>query len=305
MKSYSELDPSSARTAKELLKNLLLNLETKKSTRRDAKLIPDEEMIHQALAHPERGDVEVILVDLGHSQQLFLGNRRDAENPFAVMPVSQMRDFPGRRLLDGEQNTQKADTVALFLITVQDRELLRTERKHKYVFYSMHLGITGDNTVARSAAGPTGSEGLRSAVDSQKTVAEMTPKEQWELIKNGDDFDRRVKEAREKLFTIPFIYPKYRQGPREEIIRISPEHYQDNVRMLARDIYPPNVMAVLRRDYPKDHQAQKTVVIEKLQAFKEALKTKILDDVHPDYQDHIKSVQSYVEHLVRDELSKI
>ena len=48
-----------------------------------------------------------------------------------------------------------------------------------------------------------------------------------------------------------------------------------------------------------------TVVIEKLQAFKEALKTKILDDVHPDYQDHIKSVQSYVEHLVRDELSKI
>ena len=304
MKSYSELAPSSARTAKELLKNLLLNLETKKSTRRDAKLIPDEEMIHQALAHPERGDVEVIFVDLGHSQQIFLGNRRDSENPFAVMRVSEMRDFPGRRLLDGEQNTQKPETVALFLITVQDRELLRTERKHKYVFYSMHLGITGD-TISNTTGAAPGSEGLRSAVDSQKTVAEMTPKEQWELIKAGNDFDRRVKEAREKLFTIPFIYPKYRQGPREEVIKISPEHFQDNVRMLARDIYPPNVMAVLRRDYPKDHQAQKNVVIEKMQAFKEALKTKILDDVHPDYQDHIKSVQAYVDQLIRDELARI
>ena len=66
MKSYNELDPSNSRKAKELLKDLLLNLETKKSSRRDAKLIPDEEMIHQALAHPERGDVEVIFIDLGH-----------------------------------------------------------------------------------------------------------------------------------------------------------------------------------------------------------------------------------------------
>ncbi|MCB1303254.1 MAG: hypothetical protein KDK37_03215, partial [Leptospiraceae bacterium] len=128
MKAYQDLDPANGRKVKDLLKSLLLNLETKKSTRRDTKLIPDEEMIHQALAHPERGDVEVILVDLGHEQQLFLGNRRDQENPFAVMRVSEMRDFPGRRLLDAEQSTQKADAVALFLITVQDRELLRTER---------------------------------------------------------------------------------------------------------------------------------------------------------------------------------
>ena len=303
MKSYNELDPSNSRKAKELLKDLLLNLETKKSSRRDAKLIPDEEMIHQALAHPERGDVEVIFIDLGHSQQLFLGNRRDVENPFAVMRVAEMREFPGRRLLDGEQNTQKADTVALFLITVQDRELLRTERKNKFVFYSMHLGITGEKAVAPPTS--SGSTGLRSAVDSQKTVAEMTPREQWELIRTGGDFDRRVNEARENLFSIPFIYPKYKQSSREEIIKISPEHYQDNVRMLARDIYPPNVMAVLRRDFPKDHQIQKNTVIEKMQAFKEALKTKVMDDVHPDYQDHIKAVQSYVEQLIRDELTKI
>ena len=64
-------------------------------------------------------------------------------------------------------------------------------------------------------------------------------------------------------------------------------------------------MAVLRRDFPKDHQIQKNTVIEKMQAFKEALKTKVMDDVHPDYQDHIKAVQSYVEQLIRDELTKI
>ncbi|MBU42580.1 MAG: hypothetical protein CMN76_05125 [Spirochaetaceae bacterium] len=303
MKAYNELDPSVARKVKELLKQLLLNLETKKSTRRDTKLIPDEEMIHQALAHPERGDVEVVLIDLGHSQQVFLGNRRDVENPFAVMRISEMRDFPGRRLLDGEQSTEKPDAVALFLITVQDRELLRTERKNKYVFYSMHLGITGDSISGSSA--PPADSGLRSGPDSQKTVSEMTPREQWELVRNGNDFDRRVKEARENLFTIPFIYPKYRQAPKEEIIKISPDNYQENVRMLARDIYPPNVMAVLRRDFPKDHQVQKAAVIEKLQAFKEALKTKVLDDVHPDYQDHIKSVQAYVDSLIRDEFARI
>lgn len=303
MKSYQDLNPSTARKVKELLKSLLLNLETKKSSRRDTKLIPDEEMIHQALAHPERGDVEIILIDLGQAFQVFLGNRRDPENPFAVMQVSEMRDYPGRRLLDSEQNTQKPDATALFLITVQDRELLRTERKNKYVFYSMHLGITGASEGIGAAPAPD--SGLRSAVDTRKSVAEMTPREHWELYRNGDEFDRRVKEAREKLFTVSFSYPKYKQPSKEQIIKVEPETYRDNVRMLARDIYPPNVMAVLRRDFPKDHQQQKNTMIEYLKAFRDSLKNKVLDDVHPDYRDFIQSVQSYIDTLIRDDLSRI
>ena len=301
MKAYQDLDPANGRKVKDLLKSLLLNLETKKSTRRDTKLIPDEEMIHQALAHPERGDVEVILVDLGHEQQLFLGNRRDQENPFAVMRVSEMRDFPGRRLLDAEQSTQKADAVALFLITVQDRELLRTERKNKYVFYSMHLGITG----SPSGDQPAPDVALRASVDAQKTPAEMTPRELWDLVRTGNEYDRRVQSARDMLFKVPFRYAKYKQASKEEWILLSPEAFQDNVRMVARDIYPPNVMAVLRRDFPKDHQAQKTRLLEHMAAFRDSLQTKIMDDVHPDYADHIRSVQSYVDRMIRDELSKI
>ncbi|MCB1139209.1 MAG: hypothetical protein KDK23_10660 [Leptospiraceae bacterium] len=302
MKSYQDLDPATGRKVKELLKDLLLNLETKKSTRRDTKLIPDEEMIHQALAHPERGDVEVVLVDLGHSIQVFLGNRRDQENPFSVMRVSEMRDFPGRRLLDNEQSTQKPEAAALFLITVQDRELLRTERKNKYVFYSMHLSITGG---AAHVPPPSGDAGLSAAVDSRKSVGEMNPREQWELIQSGGDFDRRVQQARENLFHLKFSYAKYKQPTKEEIVKITPDNYQENIRMLARDVYPPNVMAVLRRDFPRDHQLQKTVLLDKMGAFKEAVKTKLLDDVHPDYGDYIQSVMAYIDRLIRDDLSKI
>ena len=138
----SSLSKQEIDSAKFLLQGLIKTLHKKRNMSGAPRpLLPDEEVIYTALTHPERGDVVVTLIrQISDQNLIFVTNRRDANCPFSVMEMSDIRMYPERRTIDGVAVEPKKGEVGLFLSSVQDQELVRTSKDNRVDIYSVPAG---------------------------------------------------------------------------------------------------------------------------------------------------------------------
>ncbi|MCB1320009.1 MAG: hypothetical protein KDK34_07140, partial [Leptospiraceae bacterium] len=139
-KDISVLNPDQFQEVRNALLELVKTLNARKAPG-SSNMIPDEDIVLTSIQHPERGDVLITVIPDRTGLQIFVSNRRDPDNPFAIMSHRELRDFPGRRPLNHSVSTLKEGQRGLFLITVQDRELLRAHQLDAIQGYSSRFNV--------------------------------------------------------------------------------------------------------------------------------------------------------------------
>ena len=77
-KDVSELSPEELQQVQNALRALITELSSRKAVGGGTGSIPDEDIVLQSLAHPERGDVLISIIrEQSGRLQIFLSNRRD------------------------------------------------------------------------------------------------------------------------------------------------------------------------------------------------------------------------------------
>ncbi len=290
-REVTELNPEDFAFVQNALRSLMTALSTRKAVGGVSTSIPDEDIVLQSLAHPERGDVLVSAVREGHGPlQVFISNRRDADNPFAVMSPSMVRDFPGRRPLNNRLNLKDGEH-SLYLITVQDRDLLRTRRNDVVEGFSAHFQLHNNPTFT-----PKQADELK-----LKPLAQCTVEEKWQIYKKGYPGDNRPEQIEHELLSFPVSFARYTQAQKSEMIVLPPQRYKERVGQLIRDIYPGNVRGMLRRDYPAEHQQLLNAVKTVLTALASTISGKVFPQNPTDLNRHLDEVADFMRDIVQSD----
>lgn len=247
-------------------------------------LIPDEEMVLNSLAHPERGDVKIIVAEYMGDEFVYVGNKRDPDNPFAVMHVSEVRNHTGRRLLDPDSAglDGTAGEYSLYLITVQDRDILRHSEQTS--FFSIDLQLNGPIEKSNAV--------------KAKSFNDLDEWERWEYLLRSTESDPNRKSLEEEFYTYDIEYAKYRQSEKMETLHLPQRKAKERLGMLARDIYPNNIRLSLKRDFPAEHKEKKKYLLSVLQGFKEKLNQRKDPDAPESYTQYLNSVIREVQELI-------
>jgi len=254
--SIDQFTPEEVAQVRRVLLGLIATLRSRKPANGSGTLIPDEEYILESLTHPERGDVMVLLVREPKSSEIFLSNRRDAANPFAVMDKDGARRNPGRRPLNHDPSGIKEGEWGLFINSIQDREMLRLGTPLEA--YSSHFGL-GDSIRPAQTVAPD----LES-----RPVHALAENERWLLFKRGLEPTDAGNKIEKELFGFSVRYARYKAPVKEETVILNPRKLKQNVGQMIRDIYPYNVRVILRREFPAEHA-------QKLKDMENALKSLI------------------------------
>ncbi|MCB1326410.1 MAG: hypothetical protein H7A21_12585 [Spirochaetales bacterium] len=287
----SALAPGELEQARSILSGLAEALQARKVLGSATGMIPDEEIVLNSIKHPERGDILVTVMRENKRLHLFVSNRRDPDNPFAIMDGKMLRDFPGRRPLNSHKTVLKEGEYALFLITIQDREMLRAHEKELVQVYSVHFGLAEEPRRAPRAEADVGN----------KPVSECTPQELWEVYRRAATGDSRVLEIERRFFGVPLTYSRYRGSKKEELLILSPDKYKEKIGQLIRDAYPYGVRVSLRRDYPAEHAEKLEEVHGYLRNLAEQYRQQIAEDAPDNLRSHVERVCEYIEDIVKND----
>lgn len=281
------LKPEDIEEVRRILKSLQDTFTAKRS---GGGLIPDEEIVQKALSHPERGDIAVtVLRDDRRGLQVFVSNRRDQDAPFAVMDGKRQRDFPERRALNRNFSRQLKDNETdLFLITQEDRDMLKHPATEKVRVFSADFGLNQQPTHA-----PPQADELRVKPLEQCNVAEK-----WQIYKKTFAGDARHEQVSHDLFGLALTFAKHKMPPRAEEILLSPEKYRERIAQLIRDIYPYGVRTSLRRDYPRDHAAKLEEVYEALRRISRAFQQRMTAGLPDALNRHYEEVAVFCQEVI-------
>lgn len=293
MNDILDLKPEELEFAQTHITGLIDTLKLRKGIGQKGGLLSEEESILNSLLHPERGDLIITLFRDGRNLQLYVSNPRDPSNPLAVMNSTESKRHTGRRLMNANVILTDETKYALFLITTQDRDLLKVEKQNRLDFYSISFGL-----------GETPIQTASQAMDDLKSkpLEKCTFAEKWEIYKKNWEFDFRLPEIEHELFGFSVMYAKYKQPAREETIILSPEKYKENLGQLFRDIYPPNVRIVLMKDYQNDHRKKVEEQHEMLRGLVYKIEDKKSPDGHEDYMKFLKELGDYMSKLIQFEI---
>ncbi len=280
----SALQPDEITHVKNLLVNLLTNLKARRALGGTGGLVTDEEAVYSGLTHPERGDVVVIVYRGKKSPQVFLGNRREEDSPLAVMDKAIGRKYPGRRPLVGRFDDLKEDEAHLFLITIQDREMLHGAGEERIDLFSVHFGLAEVKPMVHRAG-----DELRN-----RRLEECSIADRWEIFNRQWEADGRLSAIEKDLFGFQFTYARYKQPSKEEILMFTPSKWKPHLGQLVRDMYPYNVRKTLREDFPKEHAEKLKQTHASLQGLAAVIRERCLE-THP--EGYLKFLQLLAESI--------
>jgi hypothetical protein len=293
-RDISDLNPQELQRLQAALRTLITQMNARKSVGSGASgsgLIPDEEIVLKSLSHPERGDVLLtVLREPSGRFQIFVSNRRDPENPFAVMDEPMLRDFPGRRALNGRTHMKEGE-YGLFLITVQDREMLRARKEEVIEAFSAHFKLHADQVAA-----PRQADELRA-----KPLAQCDLAEKWQIYKKSWPGDSRAGQIEQELLSFPLTFARYKQAQKSEMLTLPPDTYRERIGQLIRDVYPGGIRTSLRRDYPKEHQERLQQARSYIQSLAMAISGKIFSDNPRDMNRHLEEVVDFLKDVLEND----
>ncbi len=274
---------------KSILIGLVDSLQTRKGVGVSG-LLPDEEIILNALQHPERGDVGVVVLrDEKQKLQVFIVNRRDPDAPFAVMSGKMLRDFPERRFLNSRPgHVLKDDEYTLFLITAHDRDALHSATLTRVKTYSSSFRLQGE-----AAPAPAAADDL-----ATKPVGVLSLAEKLTLYRRTWQGDARHDAVQNELFGFRFAYPRYKMPPREELLLLTPEKYKERLSQLIREMYPHGVRVSLRRDFPQEHRAKIGEVHRYLLELSGLAHGRNRPDAPPELNRHYEEISAFLREVV-------
>lgn len=287
-RDVSDLNPEELQQVQNALRTLMSELSSRKAVGGGSSSIPDEDIVFQSLAHPERGDVLISVIrEVSGRMQIFLSNRRDQDNPFAVMDQSMLRDYPGRRPLSGRGQLKEGE-FGLFLITVQDRDLLRTNKNETIEGYSAHFQLHSNPSFT-----PKQADDLK-----VKPLAQCTMEEKWQIYKKAWPGDDRGEMIEQELLSFPMTFARYKQAQKSELLALPPEKFKERIGQLIRDIYPGGIRNSLRRDFPDEHQQRLQQIRSLLAGLAQTIAGKIFPQNPKDFNRHLDEVVDYLKDIV-------
>lgn len=287
------LSDEELKRVKEMLLELLDSLEDPKAHGKSGKLSPDEETVFRSLKHPERGDVTITILKDENTGKLdvFVGNRRDATTPFALMHSKDIRKYSGRRTVDGSRVDPEFSRVGIFLPDDMDLSNLTDKKLARIDVYSSQFGLVEP---AKTVAADDDFTELKT-----KKISECGVREKWIIYKKDWDYDGRRGQIEKDLFEFEFSYAKYNQPEKEETLKLTPTRYQRNIGQLIRDIYPPGVKKVLKIDFPEDHRKKLDECREVLSRLVALIGKRMSTEGGEEYYLFLKEVQDFVDGLVK------
>jgi len=244
-------------------------------------LIPDEDSVFSSLIHPERGDVLITIIRFKGGLEIFLSNRRDPTSPFVVMNKDRMKLFPGRRILNSSHPTLMENEYGLFLLSVQDQELLR-DTKNRIDIFSVHFNVHDpfDNPHQEH-------DDLRA-----KPLELCSNSEKWKIYKQNREMDSRVPLIERELFSFKVLFARYNQGQKEEFILLTPEKFKQNLGQWIRDMYPYGIRLSLRKDFPDEHKKKLADVHSNLKKLLDLINARVAPVNGPEYAAYLKELQT-------------
>lgn len=286
MSGIEALSETEKENVKNFLRTLIHSLKDKKAS---GYSIPDEDFIVQSLTQPERGDVKVILLRNQSEIEIFLANRRDEESPFSIMNSEGVRKHPERKFIDGVRSQLPPGHCGLFIISQQDREMLKSPDKIE--IYSSFFNLD---------------DSLKTGIDpykdlKSKKLTDCTRDEMWIIYKKKWDMDNRWNEIEKDLFSFSVVYAKYNQKYKEEILILTPDNYKQKIGQLIRDIYPYNVRVNLRKEFIKDHKTNLGEVQKALNTLLSSLESKLSADDHDDFGIFVNSMKEFVRNIMQND----
>ena len=290
-REISDLNADELQQVQGALRALMSELNSRKSVGGSSGLIPDEEIVLQSLSHPERGDVLITIVrERNDKLQIFLSNRRDPDNPFSVMNQAMVRDFPGRRALNGRTHLKEGE-FGLFLITVQDRDLLRTSKAESIEAFSAHFQLHSNPVIA-----PKQADDLKI-----KPLAQCTVDEKWQIFKKDWPGDDRKELIEQELLSFPLTFARYKQPQKSEMIALPPTKYRERIGQLIRDVYPGGIRGSLRRDYPDEHKQRMQQARSYLANLTQTIGGRILPQNPQDLNRHFDEVVDFLKDVIEND----
>ncbi len=290
-RDVSELSPEDLQQVQNALRALITELGSRKAVGGGTGSIPDEDIVLQSLAHPERGDVLISIIREQNGRlQIFLSNRRDQDNPFAVMNQAMLRDYPGRRPLSGRGQLKEGE-YALFLITAQDRDLLRVNKAETIEGYSARFELHSNPAFA-----PKQADDLKI-----KPLAQCTLDEKWQIFKKAWPGDDRPALIEQELLSFPVTYARYKQAQKSEMLGLPPEKFKERIGQLIRDVYPGGIRMSLRRDFPDEHRQRLQQVRTLLSGLAQTIAGKVFPQNPKDLNRHLDEVVDYLKDIVEND----
>ncbi len=291
-KDISALSPEEVALVRQTLQGLIHQMNSRKALGGTSGLIPDEDIVLQALQHPERGDVLIIVLhDPRGKLDIFVSNRRDPDNPFAVMNREALRDYPGRRPLYHGHATLKDGEHALFLITMQDREQLHLNRDARVEVFSAHFKVHNETQFA-----PKEADDLKI-----KPLSQCSLDEKWQIYKKQWPMDERVSFIEKELMSVSLTYARYNGPEKTEVMVLPPVKYRERIGQMIRDAYPGGVRISLRRDYPKEHKERMAKVHTYLRELADGMKNKIAKENPDGLNKHYEEITEFVEDVIEND----
>lgn len=287
MNTLDQLKDTEVDFIKQHLKGLKSTLQGRKNPGARRGLLTEEEQILATLEHPERGDLVVTFYRGKKHNEVFIANPREPTNPYSILSYREVSQFSGRRMVGGVTDRLEEGEFGLFLISTQDRDMLtNTGPSDRLDFYTIQFEISSRVVVS--------TEDEESQL-KKKAFEDLNREEMWRVYQKQWDFDNRIKPVAEKLFGFDILYAKYKQPARNEFVVIEPEHYTEKVGMLIRDIYPPNVENVLKKDFVQDHQAKNGEVKETIKSVIYKIEERMeIPGGHPDYIEYLKKLKAHL-----------
>ncbi|MFN3604140.1 MAG: hypothetical protein ACK4UJ_05490 [Leptonema sp. (in: bacteria)] len=256
---------------------------TKKRIQR-GKLILEEEMIYESLRNPKKGDVKIILI-FDKKYQIFFEDKKHPKSYLSLMNDEEAGIFPERRAIDyyiSIPNHPK-ENYNLYLTTPRDREILKNTKENIWEFYSLELEIVENFELPKE--------------EIPENVDTLSWDDKWKIYRKLNELDNRKKELHKQLFGFKIKYKKYKSPEEEKNFIIDPGSVTQIVGMISREIYPPNLRTVLRRDYKREHQ--------QLLEYTKKILTQ-LSELVQEKKSLFKNSSHYIEHLesIEKEISR-
>ena len=206
------------------------------------------------------------------------------------MNQAMLRDYPGRRPLSGRGQLKEGE-YALFLITAQDRDLLRVNKAETVEGYSARFELHSNPAFA-----PKQADDLKI-----KPLAQCTLDEKWQIFKKGWPGDDRPALIEQELLSFPVTYARYKQAQKSEMLGLPPEKFKERIGQMIRDVYPGGIRMSLRRDFPDEHRQRLQQVRTLLSGLAQTIAGKIFPQNPKDLNRHLDEVVDYLKDIVEND----
>lgn len=296
-KGIDALNDAEREDVRRNLRGLVNTLKQKKAVGSVHGVLTDESIVLNALEHPERGDVEIIILQEGSELDLFISNRREEDSPFSLMGTKQLREHPGRRPIDNASLTLKDGEFGLFLLSIQDREQLRHKEASLLRIFSSHFGISET---------PSNVEKNQSDL-RQKPLEQCSFEEKYQILVSHWPGDNRIQLIQSEFYEIGLTFARYKQKSQTEYFILNQITYKETIGQLIRDCYPYGIRVSLRRDYPKEHNALLDQVHATIRSMAEEVRSRARPEFPTQVRSHLIRVSEYLQDILDNdpELSRV